>query len=71
MELANPRKLPVTSVPRCTGSNVKKPGLKCLRLPDMGARDGPADGARVVHHWTDELLIQQNSVSDGQTTRPV
>ena len=50
---------------------VKTLGLKCLQLPDMGARNGPADGARVVHQWTDELLIHQNSVSDGQTTRHV
>jgi len=45
--------------------------MKCLQVPDTGASDGPADGARVVHYWTDELLIQQNLVSDGQTNRPV
>jgi hypothetical protein len=71
MELANPCELRVTSVPRCSGSNAKTLGLKYLQLPDMGASDGPADGARVVHHWTVELLIQQYSVSDGQATRPV
>jgi hypothetical protein len=58
--------LPVTSVPSCTGSNAKTLGLKHLHLPDMAAGGGPPDGARVGHHWTDELLIQQNSVPDGE-----
>ena len=60
--------LHVTSVPRCTGSNAKTLGLKQLQLPDIGAIIGPRSGARVVHHWTDELLAQQNSVSDGETS---
>jgi len=29
------------------------------------------DGGRVVHHRTDELLIQQDSVPDGETTYTV
>ena len=36
-----------------------------------GASGGPPDGARVVHHLTDELLMQQNLVSDGENTPPV
>ena len=62
---------PVTSVPRCTGSNTKTLGLKHLQFPDMGASGGRPDGACVVHHRTDELLVQQNSCSDGDTTTPV
>ena len=34
----------------------------------MGKSDGPSDGACFVHHWMDELLIKQNSASDGETT---
>ena len=61
----------VTSVPRCTGSNVKTLGLKHLQFPATEANGGPPYGARVLHHWTDELLVQQNSIPDGQSTSPV
>jgi hypothetical protein len=37
----------------------------------MGASGGPPDGTHVVLHWTDELLVQQNTITDGQTTSPV
>jgi len=36
-----------------------------LLLLDMGVSSQPADEARIVHHWTDELLIKKKSVSDG------
>jgi hypothetical protein len=49
--------LPVACVPMCTGSNAKTLGLKHLQLPDMAAGGRPLDGARVVHRWTDELLV--------------
>jgi len=29
--------------------------------------DGPPDGTRIVHHVTDELHIQQNTIPDGET----
>jgi len=57
----------VTNVPRCTGSNAKILGLKHLQFPDMGVSGGPPDGAHVVHQRSDELLVQQNSIADGQT----
>jgi len=63
--------VPVTSVPRDNGSNTKTLGLKHLQFPDMGASGGRPDGARVVHHRSDELLIQHNPCSDGETTTPV
>ena len=37
----------------------------------MGASSGPPRGARVIHHRADELLIKQDSVSDGEITLPV
>jgi hypothetical protein len=57
----------VTNVPRCTGSNAKTLGLKHLQFPDTGASGGPPDGARIVHHKSDELLVQHNSIADGDT----
>ena len=57
----------VTIVPRRIGSNAKTLELKHLQFPDLGASGGPSDGARVFHHRTDELLVQQNSISDGET----
>ena len=54
-------------VPRFIGGIANTIGLKHLYCPDMGASGGPPDGARLVHHRTNELLTQQNSVSDGET----
>ena len=60
--------LAMTSVPRCDASNVNTLRLKHLQFPGMGAGSGPPDGACVVLHRTDKLLIQQHSISDGQNT---
>lgn len=61
----------LTIVPRCTDDKVKTLGLKHLHYLDMGATDGSPGRACVVHHRMDELLVQQNSITDGQTTSPV
>jgi len=61
----------VTNVPRCTGSNLETLGLKHLQFPDMGVSGGPPDGSCIFHPRTEELLVQQNSIPDGQTTSPV
>ena len=53
------------------GSNAKTLGLEYLQFLDMGAGSGPSGGTRVVHHGTDELLIQQNTISDGKTASPI
>jgi len=53
--------LPVTDVSGCIGSNAKTLGLQHLLFLDMGASGGPPNGTCVVHHGTDELLIQQNT----------
>jgi hypothetical protein len=37
----------------------------------MAAGSGSPDRTCVVHHRTDELLIEQHTVSDGQTASPV
>jgi hypothetical protein len=63
--------LPVTDVPRCTSSNAKTLGLESLQLLNVAASCAPPDGARIVHHWADELLIQQNTVPDGEAASPV
>ena len=54
--------VPVANVPRCTSRNAKTLGLKNLQPHNVAACGGPPDGARTVHHWAHELLIQQNSV---------
>jgi hypothetical protein len=63
--------LPVTDVTRCTRTNAKTLGLESLQLLDVAASGVPPDGARIVHHWADELLVQQNSVSGGEAASPV
>jgi hypothetical protein len=45
--------------------------IKHLQFPDMLASGGHADTSRVVDHSSDKLLIQQNSISDGQAIHPV
>jgi hypothetical protein len=61
---------PVTSVPRVIGSNVKTLGLKHLHFPYIGASCRHPDKTCVVHHGTDELLIQKNSIPDRETASP-
>ena len=61
----------VTNVTRCTGSNAKTLGLKHLRFTDMRVSGGFRDEARVVRHWTDELLVEQDFFPDGNTISPL
>ena len=63
--------LPVSDVPRCIGSNANTLGLQHLQIPGMGVSGGPLERARIVHHGTDELLVQQNSIPEGEFTSPV
>ena len=42
-----------------------------MQFVDVGAGGGPLNGTRVVHHVTDELLIQQNTIPDGKTASPI
>ena len=63
--------LPVTNVPGCIGSNAKTLGLQHLQFLDMGVGGCPPNGTRRVHHGTDELLTQQNTIPDGETASPV
>jgi hypothetical protein len=60
--------LPVANEAGCIYSNAKTRGLQFL---DMGASGRPPDRTRIVYHGTDELLIQQNTIPDGQTASPV
>ena len=56
--------LPVTNVPGCTGSNAKTLGLRDLEFLEMGTSGGPPNWTRLIHHGTDKLLIQQNTIPD-------
>ena len=61
----------VTNVPGCIGSNAKTLGLQHLRFLEMGALGGPPNGTRIIHNVTDELLKQQNTISNGEAASPV
>jgi hypothetical protein len=37
----------------------------------VAAGSGPPDRTCVIHHRTDELLVEQYTVSDGQAASPV
>jgi len=37
----------------------------------MEASGGPTNGTRIIHHGTDELLVQQSTIPDGETASPV
>jgi len=50
--------LPVTTVQECIGSNAKTLGSKHLQFLDKGASGELPDEVRLVHNWTDELLIR-------------
>ena len=63
--------LPVINVPGCIGSNSNTLGLQYLQFSDMGASGRPPKGARIVHLKTDELLIQQNTIPDGEAASSV
>ena len=63
--------LPVTNAPGCIGSNAKTLGLQYLQFLDMGVDGCPPNGTRIVNHGTDELLIQLNTIPDGETASPV
>jgi hypothetical protein len=63
--------LPATYLPRYTDSNAKTRGLKHLKLSDVASLNGPPNGARIIHHRTDELPEEQNTVPNGKTTPPV
>ena len=56
--------LPVSNVLGCTGSNTKTLRLQHLQFIDTVASGVPPDGTSIAHHGTDELLIQQNTISD-------
>jgi hypothetical protein len=56
------RESAVTNLPRRSPSNAKTLEFKHLHFPDMVASDGPIDRACVVHYWTDDLLIEHESV---------
>jgi hypothetical protein len=69
-ELPNHREFCVTNAPWCIGSNAKTLGLQHLQFLDMGAHGGPPDWTCIVHHGKDELLVQQNTIPDGEIASP-
>jgi hypothetical protein len=43
-------------------------GLRQLKHPHVAPSSGPPDVARIVHHGTDELLVEQDIIPDGEAT---
>jgi hypothetical protein len=58
----------LTNVPRWIGCNAKTLALKHLQFPDKEVNSTPPHESRVVLHWIDELLVQQNFIPDAETT---
>lgn len=55
-------------LPERIGSKANTLGRQHLQPPEVGAYSEPVYTVRVVDHGTDELLVQQDSIPDGQTT---
>jgi hypothetical protein len=71
MECPNPREFAYYHVPTCVSRNAKTLGSYHLQLQDVAAGSGPPDRTSVIHHRTDELLVEQHTVSDGHAASPV
>ena len=52
-------------------SKTKILGLQNLQPQDLDAGSGHSCRARIIHHGANEVLVQQDSVSDGEITFPV
>jgi len=39
-----------------------------MQLPNVGAVSETTYGAKAVHHGTDELLVQQDHIPEGETS---
>jgi hypothetical protein len=63
--------LSITTVPGCVSRNAEALGKQNLQLPDVAAYSGPPDGTCIIHLGTDQLLVKQYTVSDGQAASSV
>jgi hypothetical protein len=52
-------------------SQYKDTWIAALATSDLAASSRPSDGACIIHHRVDELLVKQHTISDGQATSPV
>jgi hypothetical protein len=62
---------PVTSLPCCVSYNAEALGSQHLWLLDMAADSRPADWTCIIHHRTEDLLVKQHTIPDGQAISPV
>jgi hypothetical protein len=63
--------LPVTNVPTGVSHNGKTLGIQQLHILDMAVGSMPPDGECIIPHRTDELLIKQYTISNGDTTSAI
>lgn len=66
MELPNPREFTCHHHNKVCWPQCEDTGSYYIQLLDMGAGSILSEGASVVHHKKDEMLLKQNTVSDGQ-----
>ena len=57
--------LHIADVPRTRSYRLRKHGLKSLEPADVAVGSMPPNWANVIHHGTYELLVQRQSVPDG------
>ena len=69
--LQNNREFACYQCNKGNSNNSKTLGLKHLPFPEMRAFGGTPYGAPLVHHRTDELLVEEDSIPNGDTTTPV
>jgi hypothetical protein len=60
----------VTNVPWEIGSNAKTLRLQYLQFLNVGVSGGSLKRTCVFHHRTNELLVQQHAISDGEAASP-
>jgi hypothetical protein len=63
--------LPVTNVPRSVSSNANTLDCKTCSFRTWLQAADLQDRTCVTHHRTEELLVEQETVSDGQADSPV
>jgi hypothetical protein len=63
--------LQIADVPRCARNYMQAFGLKNLEPPDVAVGSMPPNWASINHHGMYELLIQHQSIPDGEIAAPI
>jgi hypothetical protein len=71
MESSNPREFASYQRTKVRWQQSEGTWIVAVAVFDMAAGSGSPDRACVILHGTDELLVEQHTVPDGQTASPV